>query len=81
MGVGYDLTELQFDLENARVTAEIKLDPNFDDMLFTQYATKNCPTEIGFWMQMVVGYEKHFINTQYPLVEYVPKQEEQTYEI
>lgn len=77
---GYDLTEAQFDAENIRVTAEIKSDPDFNDSLFTQYASKNCPTEKGYWMQLVEGYEKHFENTQYPLVPYIPLTEE-TYEV
>jgi uncharacterized protein YllA (UPF0747 family) len=80
MSVGYDLTEQEFDLENARVTAEIKSDPDFNDSLFTQYASKDCPTEKGYWMQLVEGYEKYFINSEYPLVPYIPLTEE-TYEV
>ena len=80
MSVGYDLTEQEFDLENARVTAEIKSDPDFNDSLFTQYASKDCPTEKGYWMQLVEGYEKYFINSEYPLVSYIPLTEE-TYEV
>jgi hypothetical protein len=81
MGVGYNLTEQEFDIENARVTAEIKSELNFNDIHFTQYATKNCPTEKGFWMQLVEGYEKHFVNSEYPLVEYVPLDNEETIEL
>jgi hypothetical protein len=81
MELGYNLTEQEFDLENARVTAEIKSEPNLNDLNFTSYATKNCPTEKGFWMQLVKGYEKHFINSPYPLVEYVPLNNEETIEL
>jgi|688.fasta_scaffold90953_5 hypothetical protein len=80
MQLGYDLTEIEFDLENARVTAEIIAEPDFDDVNFTTYATKSSPTDKGYWMQLVSGYEKHFKNTQYPLVPYIPLTEE-TYEV
>jgi hypothetical protein len=76
MVTGFDLTEQEFDLENARVTALFKADGIDGDV----YATKSCPTEKGYWMQLVEGFEKYFINTQYSLVEYVPKEDE-TYEI
>lgn len=71
--LGLDLTEAEFDAENARVTAEIIADNDFDDVNFTTYATKSNPTDKGYWMQLVEGYEKYFANSQYPLVPYVSK--------
>lgn len=72
--MGIDLTELEFDAENARVTALFKADGIDGDT----YATKSNQTEKGYWMQLVAGYEKYFANSQYPLVEYVAKEENET---
>lgn len=53
--VGLDLTEQEFDVINARVTAAC----NADGLQCENFAVKNCATENGFWMQ-VTGFEKYF---------------------
>ncbi len=81
MVIGLDLTELQFDLRNAEISEQIKVDFP-EDTLFTAYANKNCPTEKGYWLQIVEGYEKYFtIEEKVEAVPYIPKDEEETYEI
>lgn len=80
MGVGLDLTEIEFDFRNAEISEQIKVDFP-EDTLFTTYAAKTCPTAKGYWMQIVSGYEKYFsveeITTAVPYTEL----EEQTYEL
>jgi len=76
--MGIDLTEAQFDLINQRVTQEFKSD-GIDGNI---YATKSNPTEKGFWMQIVSGYEKYFTNEELDsAVEYVPLTNEETIEL
>jgi hypothetical protein len=74
MQLGFDLTEQEFDAENARVTALFKADGIDGDT----YATKSNQTDKGYWMQLVLGYEKYFLNSQYTLVEYLPKEDNET---
>jgi hypothetical protein len=82
MVVGLDLIEAEFDRINAEKSELIRNAPDFNDELFTTYANKNCPTEKGFWLQIVEGYEKYFtIEEIVEAVPYIPKDEEETYEI
>lgn len=80
--VGIDFTEAEFDLRNAEISEQIKVDFP-EDTLFTTYATKSCPTLKGYWMQVIIGYEKYFsVEEIAGAVEYVPiEEEEETYEI
>jgi hypothetical protein len=79
--MGIDLTESEFDSRNAEISEQIKADFP-DDTLFTAYANKNCPTEKGYWLQIVSGYEKYFsIEEIVEAVPYIPKDEEQTIEL
>ena len=79
MVVGLDLTEQEFDLRNAEISEQIKVDFP-EDTLFTTYATKNCPTQKGYWLQIVSGYEKYFSVEE--IVDAVPYiDNEETYEI
>lgn len=83
MLVGIDLTEAEFDLRNLTISIHIKSDFP-DDLLFKQYSDKTNPTEKGYWMQIVSGYEKYFtIGEIVDAVPYVPyiEPEEETYEI
>lgn len=83
MGVGLDLTEIEFDFRNAEISEQIKVDFP-EDTLFTTYAAKTCPTAKGYWMQIVSGYEKYFtIGEIVDAVPYVPyiEPEEEIYEI
>jgi hypothetical protein len=81
MGVGLDLRESEFDLRNSQISEHIKVDFP-EDTLFTDYANKNCPTEKGYWLQIVSGYEKYFtIEEIVEAVPYIPKDEEQTIEL
>lgn len=71
--LGFDLTEVEFDAENSRVTLLFKADGIDGDT----YATKSNPTNKGYWMQIADGFEKYFSEEQLnSVVEYVPKQEE-----
>jgi hypothetical protein len=77
MKLGLDITEVEFEIENDRINAEIISDPDFDDDNFTTYALKNCPTEKGFWMEILSGYEKYFSQAQIESgVPYTPIEEE-----
>ena len=77
--MGIDLTELEFDLRNAEISEQIKVDFP-EDTLFTTYATKNCPTAKGYWLQIVSGYEKYFsVEEIADAVPYIDNEE--TYEI
>jgi hypothetical protein len=79
--MGIDLTELEFDLRNSQISEKIKVDFP-EDTLFTTYATKTCPTDKGYWLQIVSGYEKYFsIKEIADAVPYIPKDEEQTIEL
>lgn len=70
--VGIDLTEIEFDLRNAEISEQIKVDFP-DDTLFVTYATKTCPTQKGYWMQIVSGYEKYFsVEEIADAVNYIP---------
>jgi hypothetical protein len=71
--VGLDLTEAEFDLVNARVTEAIKADGAICD----SYADKNCPTQKGYWLQIVSGFEKYFsVEEIADVVPYIAKEEE-----
>jgi hypothetical protein len=77
MSVGIDLTEIEFDLRNQQITDAIRNEPDFNDNLFTTYALKNCPTQKGYWMQIVSGFEKYFTNDELEsAVDYIPLNEE-----
>jgi hypothetical protein len=69
--MGLDLTEEEFDLINAEKTAIIKS----RGIECEAYASKNCPTEKGFWLQIVEGYEDIFTQEQLnKAVDYLPLQ-------
>lgn len=71
---GLDLTEEEFDLLNAEKSEIIRSAPDFNDELFTSYASKNCPTEKGFWMQIVEAYLWIFTHEEIAKsVPYLPK--------
>lgn len=72
---GIDLLEDEFDLRNSEISEQVKIDFP-EDTLFTTYATKSCPTEKGYWMQIVSGYEKYFTEEEIAdAVPYIPKEE------
>ncbi len=76
--MGIDLTEAEFDLINQRVTEAFKADGIEGEV----YANKSCPTDKGYWLQIVSGFEKYFtIEEIVEAVPYIPKDEEETYEI
>jgi hypothetical protein len=61
---GLDLTEQEFDTINARVSAAIG----------ENYATKTTPTNKGYWLQIVNGYNNYFTKEEInSSVEYTPK--------
>lgn len=67
--LGLDLTEAQFDIRNAEITALC----NADGLPCDSYAGKTNPTIKGFWMQIVNGYEDYFTQTEITnSVEYIP---------
>jgi hypothetical protein len=73
MSVGLDLTEAEFDLINQRITEAFKADGIDGD----NYSTKSCPTQKGYWMQIVSGFEKYFTNEELEsAVDYIPLNEE-----
>jgi hypothetical protein len=75
---GLDLTEAEFDLVNAEKTAILKS----RGVECEAYAGKNCPTNKGYWMQIVEGYEDIFTQEQLDsAVEYVPLTNEETIEL
>lgn len=53
--VGLDVTESEFDVLNARLTA----DGNADGLQCISFADKSCPTVKGWWIK-VTGFEKYF---------------------
>ena len=66
---GLDLTEEEFDLVNAEKTAIIKS----KGIECEAYAGKNCPTEKGYWLQIVEGFEDIFTEEELnKAVEYLP---------
>lgn len=76
---GLDLTEVGFDTENARLTAELQgRGINCDT-----YAYKSNPTQKGFWLPIIEVYKDLFTQSQLDsAVEYIPiEEEEETYEI
>jgi hypothetical protein len=76
--MGIDLTEAEFDLINQRVTQAFKADGIEGEV----YANKSCPTDKGYWLQIVSGFEKYFTNQELEsAVHYIPKDEEQTIEL
>jgi hypothetical protein len=69
--MGLDLTEQEFDLINARLTAAFKSDGIDGDV----YDNKLCPTEKGYWLQIVSGFEKYFTKEELEnQVDYIPLQ-------
>lgn len=60
MSVGLDLTEAEFDVRNQQISDAIRNEPDFNDSLFVTYALKSCPTNKGYWLQIIEGYEKYF---------------------
>ena len=69
--MGLDLTEEEFDLVNAEKTAIIKS----KGIECEAYAGKNCPTEKGYWLQIVEGFEDIFTEEELnKAVDYLPLQ-------
>jgi len=61
---GLDLTEQEFDIVNARIS----------DAIGENYATKTTPTNKGYWLQIVNGYNNYFTKDEInSSVEYTPK--------
>lgn len=76
--VGLDLTEQEFDVINQRVTNAIKV----DGVECETYAFKTNATMKGFWLPILEAYLKYFsVEEIADAVEYVPIDEEETYEI